>query len=129
MDDCHHKLENNPVVHSNGVPCTCRHGKALSHGRYENEAHGLRHTGPYSNKGCVTPWPCHFTLKSIVRQKENYGDSNISPCKTIIFKKSSKRNQNPSRYYYNSMITNLEFNTSQNMIFKKSSYKNRPIIT
>jgi hypothetical protein len=23
----------------------------------------------------------------------------ISPCKNIIFKKSSKRNQNPSRYY------------------------------
>jgi hypothetical protein len=30
------------------------------------------------------------------------------PCKNIIFKKSSKRNQNPSRYY-NSIITNLKF--------------------
>jgi hypothetical protein len=38
-----------------------------------------------------------FTLKSFVRQKKNYGNSNISPCKNIIFKKSSKRNQNPSR--------------------------------
>jgi hypothetical protein len=39
-----------------------------------------------------------FTLKSILRQKKNYGNSNISPCKNIILKKSSKRNQNPSRY-------------------------------
>jgi hypothetical protein len=33
------------------------------------------------------------------RQKKNYENSNISPCKNVIFKKSSKRNQNPSRYY------------------------------
>jgi hypothetical protein len=35
-----------------------------------------------------------FTLKSILRKKKNYENSNISPCKSIIFKKSSKRNQN-----------------------------------
>jgi hypothetical protein len=40
---------------------------------------------------------CHtvalpFTLKSTLREKKNYGNSNISPCKNIIFKKSSKRN-------------------------------------
>jgi hypothetical protein len=34
---------------------------------------------------------CHtvtlpFTLKSILRQKMNYGNSNISPCKNVIFK-------------------------------------------
>jgi hypothetical protein len=37
---------------------------------------------------------------------------NISPCKKIIFKKKNhlkERNQNPSRYYYNSIITNLKF--------------------
>jgi hypothetical protein len=28
-----------------------------------------------------------FTLKSILRQKNNYGNSNISACKNIIFKK------------------------------------------
>jgi hypothetical protein len=39
--------------------------------------------------------------------------------KYIIFKKPSKRNQNPLRYY--NSVTNLEF--------QKSSYKNRPIIT
>jgi len=67
-----------------------------------------------------------FTLKSILRQKKNYGNSNISPCKNIIFKKSSERNQNPSRYY--NSVTNLSsFNTSQNIIFHKSSYENRPI--
>jgi hypothetical protein len=48
-----------------------------------------------------------FTVKSILRQKKNYGNSNISPCQNIIFKKSSKRNQNPSRYY--NSITNLKF--------------------
>jgi hypothetical protein len=35
------------------------------------------------NKG-----PCHFTLKCILRQKKNYENSNISPCKNIIFKTS-----------------------------------------
>jgi hypothetical protein len=46
-----------------------------------------------------------FTLKSILRQKKkNYENPNISSCKNIlILKKSSKRNQNPSRHY-NSII-------------------------
>jgi hypothetical protein len=48
-----------------------------------------------------------FALKSISRQKKNYGNSNISPCKKIMFKKSSKRNQNPLKYY--NSITNLKF--------------------
>jgi hypothetical protein len=50
-----------------------------------------------------TRGPSHCALaiyiKNILRQKINDGNSNISPCKNIIFKKSSKRNQNPSRYY------------------------------
>ncbi len=42
---------------------------------------------------------CHtlalsFTLKSVLRQKKNYRNSNISSCKNIIFKKSSKILQN-----------------------------------
>jgi len=48
-----------------------------------------------------------FASKSIFRQKKNYENSKFSPCKNIIFKKSSKRNQNPSRYY--TFITNLKF--------------------
>jgi hypothetical protein len=43
----------------------------------------------------------------ILRQKNNYGNSSISQCKNIIFKKSPTRNQNPSRYY--NSITNLKF--------------------
>jgi hypothetical protein len=56
---------------------------------------------------------CHivtllFTLKGILRrQKKNGGNSNISPCKNIMLKKSSKKSQNPSRYY--NSITNLKF--------------------
>jgi hypothetical protein len=42
------------------------------------------------NKGGVSQGEVALpiTLKSILRQKkENYGNSNISPCKNIIFKK------------------------------------------
>jgi hypothetical protein len=53
----------------------------------------------------------------------------LQPCKDIIFKKFSKRNQNHSRYYYNSIITNLKFqHKPKYLIFQKSSDKNRPII-
>jgi hypothetical protein len=41
--------------------------------------------------------------------------------------KSLKRYQIPSRYY-NSKTNLSSFNTSQNTIVQKSSYKNRPII-
>jgi hypothetical protein len=55
---------------------------------------------------------CHivallFTLEGILRQKKNGGNSNTSSGKNIIFKKSSKKTQNPSRYY--NSITNLKF--------------------
>jgi len=60
----------------------------------------------------------------LMQKKKNYGNSNISPCQNVVFKKSSKRNQNPSRYYNSITISNP--NTSQNIIFQESSYKNRP---
>jgi hypothetical protein len=43
----------------------------------------------------------------------------ISPCKNIlIFKKTSKKNQNPSSYY--NYVTNLEFqHKAKNIIFSK----------
>jgi hypothetical protein len=49
-----------------------------------------------------------FTLKSYLKAKRRInGNSKISPCKNVIFiikkKTPSKRNQNPSRYYYNSI--------------------------
>jgi len=62
-----------------------------------------------------------FTLKSILKQKKNNVNSNISACKNIIFEKSFKRNQNPSRYY--NSITNLRFQNKP----KYSSFKNAPI--
>ncbi len=77
---------------------------------------------------------CHtvallFTLKSILRKKKNYGNSNISPCKNIIFQKSLKRNQNPSRYYYNS-ITNLKFQHKPKIpSFKNPHIKIDPLFT
>jgi hypothetical protein len=65
-----------------------------------------------ANKGYVThSVALPFTLKSILRQKKkkkNHGNTNISPYKNIsIFKKSSKRIQNPSRYH--NSRTNLKF--------------------
>jgi hypothetical protein len=67
-------------------------------------------TTPKREQGmCPSVWPCHLTLKVMLSQKKNHGNSNISPCKNKIFKKSSKKNnQNPSRYY-NSIISNLKF--------------------
>jgi len=62
-------------------------------------------------------------MQVALQGKLTYIDPNISPCKKIIFKKSSKRNQNPSRYYYNSIITNLKFQHKP----KLSSFEN-PLI-
>jgi len=47
----------------------------------------------------------------------------ISPCQNIIFKKSSKRNQNPSIYY--NFVTNLKFQHKP----KYQSFKNPNIKT
>jgi len=43
------------------------------------------------SKGLGFRVTCHFTFKNILRQKKNYGNSNISSCKNTIFKKSSKK--------------------------------------
>jgi len=48
-----------------------------------------------------------FTLKSILRQKKNYENSNISPFKNINLQKNPlKVTKKPSRYY--NCITNLK---------------------
>jgi hypothetical protein len=60
--------------------------RALGIGRY-----------PFLEQGVCHIVALPFTLKSILMQKKNYGNSNISPSKNIIFKKSPKKNQNPSR--------------------------------
>jgi hypothetical protein len=62
-----------------------------------------------------------FTLKSTLRQKKNYEISNISPCKKCILqKKSSKRNQNPSRYY--NFVTNCKFQNKPKYYLSKILY-------
>jgi type VI protein secretion system component Hcp len=50
-----------------------------------------------TNKRVCHTMALSFTFKSILWQMKNYGNSNISPCKNIIFEKSSQRNQNPLR--------------------------------
>jgi len=64
------------------------------------------HCCTHNKQGVCYTVALPFTLKSILREKKNYGNSKISPCKNTIFQKSSKRNQNPSSYY--NSITNLD---------------------
>jgi hypothetical protein len=64
-------------------------------GRQQQKTHLVQQMGSqgekrsrqyFANKGChIVALP--FTLKSILSQKKNYENSNISPCKNIIFKK------------------------------------------
>jgi hypothetical protein len=58
---------------------------------------GMSHEGDYTTitwipsvvkQGVCYTMPLPFTLKSILRQKMNYGNSNISPSKNIILKKT-----------------------------------------
>jgi hypothetical protein len=78
------------------------------------------------NKGCVNyTVALLITLKRILRQKKNYGYSNTYF--TMQKYKSSKKillkeTKNPSRYY-NSIITNLKFQTQA----KISSFRNPQI--
>jgi hypothetical protein len=59
-----------------------------------------------------------FPWKNILKKKKNYENSNISPCKNIIFKKKfSKRNQTPSRYH--NSITNPKFQHKPKYHFSK----------
>jgi len=74
------------------------------------------------NKGCVTHTVAlPFTLKRSLKQKKNYGNSNISPCKNI---KSFQRNPNPSRYYYNSIINQSQVLTQAKYIIFQNPYVN-----
>jgi len=69
----------------------------------DTKTHGFKGYGMVTSKEGV----CHTVALPFTFKKKNYGNSNISPCKNIIFKTSSKRNQNPSRYYKS--ISNLKF--------------------
>jgi hypothetical protein len=59
-----------------------------------------------------------FTLKSILRQKKNYENSNISPCKNIIFKKKTLKETKILQDIITLWLIS-SFNTSQNIIFAK----------
>jgi len=51
-----------------------------------------------------------FALKIYLKAKEELWKLKyFTIAKNIIFQKSSKRNQNPSSIYYNSITTNLKF--------------------
>jgi hypothetical protein len=41
----------------------------------------VSHTHPQTQQGVCHTAALPFTLKSILRKKKNYGNSNISPCK------------------------------------------------
>jgi hypothetical protein len=64
-------------------------------------------------------------MKNILKQKKNYGNSNISPCKNIIFKKTPLK-ETKFHQYITTLSLIPRFNTSQNIILQKSSYKNNP---
>jgi hypothetical protein len=80
--------------------CSCRHKNLCNQSIYGARSYHTHRSSKCccfsSNKGCVT-LALPSTLRSILRQKKNYENSNISPCKNIILKRSSKKNQNPSR--------------------------------
>jgi hypothetical protein len=62
--------------------CTPHH-KVQDIAKNVNKTRGVSHYG----------LAIYIFLKSILRQKKNYGNSNISPCKNIVFKKSSKKHK------------------------------------
>jgi hypothetical protein len=67
-----------------------------------------------------------FAFKSILRQIFFYENSNASPWKNIIFKKSSTRNQNPSIYC--NFVINISFQHKPKYhLSKNSRIKNIPI--
>jgi hypothetical protein len=61
----------------------------LTIGKVEQEApwFGRFITSKPTKQGVCHTEALPLTLKSILRQKKNYGNLNISPCKNIIFKK------------------------------------------
>jgi hypothetical protein len=72
-----HQKPNNTNTSNNVCQNSCNMRSTLSKMR-----------GSCVNKGGVCDTGAlPFTLKSILRQKKNYGNSNISPSKNIIFKK------------------------------------------
>jgi len=84
---------------------------------------------PKENKGCVSHCGLAIYMKTYLKAKEElwklkYFTMQKKNKKPYLQKNPLKRNQNPSRYYYNSIITNLKIQHKP----KISSFKN-PHIT
>jgi hypothetical protein len=82
------------------------------------------------NKGCITlvAWP--FTLKKYLKAKQELQKLKYFTMQKYniynLQKKSYKRNPNPSRYYNNSVITNLKFQHKPKIsTFKNPHIKNK----
>jgi len=60
-----------------------------------------------------------FTLKSILKQKKNYGNSNISPCKKIYTLEKILLRETKILQYIITLYLISNSNTSQNIIFQK----------
>jgi hypothetical protein len=67
-----------------------------------------------------------FTLKSILQKKEELWKFKYFTCKNIIFGKKNPPKE--TKILQDIIMLQLisSFNTSQNITFQKSSYKNRP---
>jgi hypothetical protein len=63
---------------------------------------------------------------NILKKEKNYGNSNISPCKNVIVKNNNALKE--TKLLQDITILSLipSFNISENIIFQKSSHKNRP---
>jgi len=48
----------------------------------------MKHDCTLITRGGVSHCGLAIYIKRVLRQKKNYGNSNISPCKNIIFKKN-----------------------------------------
>jgi hypothetical protein len=58
----------------------------------------LRNKNPFKTiltRGVSHYGPAVYIKKSFLKRKKNYGNSNISPCKNLMFQKLFSRNQNP----------------------------------
>jgi hypothetical protein len=69
------------------------------------------------------------TFKSILRQNKNYGNSNISPMQKYNLRKNPLKETKILQDII-TLVTHLKGSTQdKNIMFQKSSYKNRSIIT
>ncbi len=98
------------------------------------EGYNLQHGHIQRNKqnhGCVTLWPCHLHFKKYLKAKEELWKLKYFTMQW--YNLQLKKNPLKRTKILQDIIITLQqlissFNTSQNTIFQKSSYKNRPII-